>query len=64
MDYTGYLFRRANTLQWSLCHFLCDHLITDRSEHFGFDYRHEDDERVSAHVKHVRCLPRDAKEIY
>jgi aminoglycoside 6-adenylyltransferase len=34
------------------------------AEHFGFDYPHKDDERVSAHVEHVRRLPRDAKEIY
>ncbi len=34
------------------------------AEHFGFDYPHEDDKRVSAHLVHVRNLPRDAKEIY
>ena len=34
------------------------------AEHFGFDYRHGDDERVSAHLAHVRSLPRDAKSIY
>jgi len=32
--------------------------------HFGFDYPYGDDERVSAHLKHVRRLPRDAKEMY
>jgi len=31
---------------------------------FGFDYPHGDDERVTAHLRHVKCLPRDAKEIY
>jgi aminoglycoside 6-adenylyltransferase len=32
--------------------------------YFGFDYPHGDDERVSAHLRHVRLLPRNAKEIY
>jgi aminoglycoside 6-adenylyltransferase len=31
---------------------------------FGFEYRYKDDEQVSAHLKHVRYLPRDAQEIY
>jgi aminoglycoside 6-adenylyltransferase len=30
----------------------------------GFDYAHEDDRRVSAHLAHVRSLPREAQEIY
>jgi aminoglycoside 6-adenylyltransferase len=32
--------------------------------HFGFEYPRGDDERVTAHLKHVRLLPRDATEIY
>jgi aminoglycoside 6-adenylyltransferase len=32
--------------------------------HFGFDYPRGDDEKVSAHLKHVRSLPKDAKEMY
>ncbi len=32
--------------------------------HFGFDYPHGDDERVSAHLRHVRSLPPDATEMY
>ncbi len=32
--------------------------------HFGFDYPHGDDERVRAHLQHVRTLPRNSKEIY
>ena len=32
--------------------------------HFGFAYPHGDDQRVSAHLRHVRSLPRDAKEMY
>ena len=34
------------------------------AEHFGFDYPHSDDDKVSAHLKHVRLLPKDAKEMY
>jgi len=34
------------------------------AEHFGFEYPFDDDRRVSAHLEHVRSLPRDAKEIY
>jgi aminoglycoside 6-adenylyltransferase len=33
-------------------------------EHFGYAYPHQDDERVSAHLEHVRRLPKDAKEMY
>jgi aminoglycoside 6-adenylyltransferase len=32
--------------------------------HFGFDYSRGDDARVSAHLQHVRSLPKDAKEMY
>jgi len=34
------------------------------AENFGFDYPHADDESVSAHLKHVRSLPKDAKALY
>ena len=34
------------------------------AEHFSFEYPHGDDERVSAHLAHVRSLPEDAREIY
>jgi aminoglycoside 6-adenylyltransferase len=34
------------------------------AEHFGFDYPRGDDERVSAHLRHVRSLPKNAKELY
>lgn len=30
----------------------------------GFDYPYDDDARVSAHLKHVRQLPKDAERIY
>lgn len=32
--------------------------------YFGFDYRRDDDERVSTHLEHVKGLPKDAKQMY
>jgi aminoglycoside 6-adenylyltransferase len=32
--------------------------------HFGFEYPDGDDQRVSAHLRHVRALPDDAPEMY
>lgn len=34
------------------------------AEHFCLDYPHDDDRRVSAHLRHVRSLPGDAAQIY
>jgi aminoglycoside 6-adenylyltransferase len=34
------------------------------ADHFGFDYPCDDDEKVSAHLKQVRSLPKDAKAFY
>ena len=34
------------------------------AEHFDFAYPFGDDERVGAHLRHVRLLPRDAEEMY
>lgn len=34
------------------------------AEHFGFAYPHGDAARVTAHLHHVKALPRTAKEIY
>jgi aminoglycoside 6-adenylyltransferase len=34
------------------------------AEHFGFAYPHGDDQKVSAHLQHVRLLPKNAKEVY
>jgi aminoglycoside 6-adenylyltransferase len=34
------------------------------AQHFGFPYPYADDDRVTAHLHHVRILPRDAKEMY
>lgn len=45
----GELFRRA---------------ATGVAVHFGYVYPHDDDARVSAHLHHVRALPRDAAEMY
>ena len=34
------------------------------AEHSGCEYPFDDDRRVTAHLKYVRALPRDAKELY
>ena len=34
------------------------------AEHFAFAYPHSDDRNVSAHLQHVRLLPKNAKELY
>jgi len=34
------------------------------AEHFGFEYLLDEDEKVCAHLKHVRALPKNAKEMY
>jgi aminoglycoside 6-adenylyltransferase len=34
------------------------------ARHFDFEYPDGDDQRVSAHLRHVRRLPRDAKRMY
>lgn len=34
------------------------------AEHYAFEYPFKDDQRVFAHLQHVRSLPKDAKEIY
>ena len=39
-------------------------IATPVAGHFGFAYPLEDDWRVTAHLHHVRHLPRDAKEMY
>jgi aminoglycoside 6-adenylyltransferase len=33
-------------------------------QHFGYEYSHGDDQRVSAHLRHVRQLPRHARQMY
>lgn len=52
---------------WEALYTMCDLFRMTAlgiAEHFGFDYPQSDDERVSAHLKHVRLLPRNSKEIY
>jgi aminoglycoside 6-adenylyltransferase len=52
---------------WEALYTTCDlfrRLAVQVAEHFGFAYPREDDDRVSAHLRHVRCLPRGAKEMY
>ncbi len=52
---------------WDALYMACDLFRLTSSqvaEHFGFDYPHGDDEKVSAHLKHVRLLPKSAKEMY
>jgi aminoglycoside 6-adenylyltransferase len=39
-------------------------MATRIADNFHFDYPSHDDEKVSAHLKHVQSLPRDAIEIY
>lgn len=52
---------------WEALFRMCDLFRTvalQVSDHFGFEYPHMDDGNVSAHLRHVRELPSDAKEIY
>jgi len=52
---------------WEALHAMCNLFRTAASgvaAHFGFDYPHGDDARVTAHLRHVRFLPKDAKEMY
>jgi aminoglycoside 6-adenylyltransferase len=39
-------------------------IATQVADHFGFSYPYGDDQRVTAHLEHVRKLPQDAKEMY
>lgn len=32
--------------------------------HFGFEYPYDEDQRVTAHLKHVKALPKDALKMY
>ncbi len=52
---------------WDALFTMCDlfrRVARPISEHFSFDYPHGDDRRVSAHLEHVRFLPKDAQEMY
>jgi aminoglycoside 6-adenylyltransferase len=39
-------------------------LAVNVGDHFGYKYPYSDDERVSAHLRHVQTLPQNAQEIY
>jgi len=52
---------------WASLHQMCRlfrKVALSVAEHFGLEYPHGDDARVTAHLEHVRRLPRDAKAIY
>ena len=52
---------------WSALYSTCDlfrEVAIQVAEHFAFDYPHEDDQRMRAHLEHINGLPKDAKEIY
>lgn len=34
------------------------------AEHFGYGYPEGDDQRVTAHLKHIKTLPKNAREMY
>jgi len=52
---------------WQALFTMCDlfrTLAQQVADHFSFAYPSGDDERVSAHLRHVHLLPRGAQEIY
>ncbi len=52
---------------WHALFVMCDLFRTISRKiaaHFSFAYPHSDDKKVSAHLRHVRFLPKDAKGIY
>jgi aminoglycoside 6-adenylyltransferase len=52
---------------WNALFVMCDlfRLVANQvASHFGFEYPQQDVENVSAHLRHVRSLPKDAKQIY
>jgi aminoglycoside 6-adenylyltransferase len=52
---------------WEALFTMCDLFritATRLAAHFGFAYPHNDDQKVSAHLRHVRFLPKDANKVY
>ncbi len=52
---------------WNALEMMCElfrQVAVVVADHFGFDYLYGDDQRVSAHLKHVRSLPKNALEMY
>lgn len=47
----------------TMCH-LFRRIALPLAQHFGFEYPYGDDRRVTAHLEHVRLLPKDAGEMY
>ena len=55
------------TNTWNALEAMCDlfrQTALQIANHFGFEYPYEDDRRVSAHLRHVRILPKDATTVY
>jgi aminoglycoside 6-adenylyltransferase len=52
---------------WEALFVMCDLFrvtATQVAARLGFDYPHRDDEKVSAHLRHVRVLPKNATHMY
>jgi len=52
---------------WESLHTMCELFRITANKvgaHFGFDYPRNDDEKVTAHLKHVRSLPEGARKMY
>lgn len=52
---------------WNTLFTICDlfrEIAIGVADHFNFDYPHNDDQRVSAYLKHIKDLPTGAREIY
>ena len=52
---------------WEALFTMCDlfrRTALEVAERFGFEYPRGDDEKVSAHLKHVRALPKNATAMY
>jgi aminoglycoside 6-adenylyltransferase len=52
---------------WRALFTMCDlfrTIATRVAAHFGFEYPRGDDARVSAHLQHVRLLPKSAPTMY
>lgn len=48
---------------FAMCHLFRTAALAT-AKHFGFEYPHGDDTRVSTHLEHVKGLPKDAGEMY
>ncbi|PWT93132.1 MAG: aminoglycoside adenylyltransferase [Blastocatellia bacterium] len=52
---------------WDALFIMCDLFRRSAKRvavHFGFEYLQRDDDKVTAHLKHIQALPKDAMEIY